>query len=295
MRPAAMSSRGVEPGRPDRRRPGDCPWIGFGISSPGGLGSRWSDLDDGEGGRGDGDRMTCWIAIPGLDAARTRWPGCAERQACGLGAQVGRDPHRPRCTTTTTSSCSTADPVSRGSVSSGRARRSAISARYQASSSPVRLAGRAASSPAWTAVRGRVLRVGDVRRGPAVRGELPPPALADRRASSGSTWSVKYCHGVAAPHSSPMNSIGVNGEVSSRPGADLEQVRRQRRGDPVARWRGCRSGRGSAGSRGTGGREPEAGRPAGRGVRPRNDDQVPSWKNTRVSVLASAASEPKSP
>ncbi|MBY8874669.1 hypothetical protein K7640_22840 [Micromonospora sp. PLK6-60] len=34
-------------------------------------------------------------------------------------------------------------------------------------------------------------------------------------ASSGSGWLVKNCHGVVAAHSSPMNSIGVNGAVIS--------------------------------------------------------------------------------
>ncbi len=34
-------------------------------------------------------------------------------------------------------------------------------------------------------------------------------------ASSGSPWSVKNWKGVEAPQSSPMNSIGVNGEVST--------------------------------------------------------------------------------
>ncbi|CAM5616378.1 hypothetical protein STENM327S_05535 [Streptomyces tendae] len=29
-------------------------------------------------------------------------------------------------------------------------------------------------------------------------------------------WSVKNCHGVPAAHSSPMNSIGVNGAVGVR-------------------------------------------------------------------------------
>src|SRR6266496_4373503 len=43
----------------------------------------------------------------------------------------------------------------------------------------------------------------------------PEPALATAAASSGSGWLVKNCHGVRAPHSSPMNSIGVNGPVSS--------------------------------------------------------------------------------
>ncbi len=32
--------------------------------------------------------------------------------------------------------------------------------------------------------------------------------------SSGSGCEVKNCHGVEAPYSSPINSMGVNGEVS---------------------------------------------------------------------------------
>jgi len=53
------------------------------------------------------------------------------------------------------------------------------------------------------------------------------------RASPGSVWSVKYCHGVSAPHSSPMNSIGVNGEVSTRAAAILAGSARIR--SPIAR------------------------------------------------------------
>ena len=53
------------------------------------------------------------------------------------------------------------------------------------------------------------------------RAAEPVAANSERRpsrtafASSGFWWSVKYCHGVLAPHSSPMNSMGVNGEVST--------------------------------------------------------------------------------
>ena len=64
-----------------------------------------------------------------------------------------------------------------------------------------------------------VLRVGDVAAA------QPCAANSDRRpvltasAKTGSVWSVKNCQGVSAPHSSPMNSMGVNGAVSTRPAA----------------------------------------------------------------------------
>ena len=78
-------------------------------------------------------------------------------------------------------------------------------------------------------------------------------------ASSGSPWSVKYRHGVDAPHSSPMNSIGVYGEVSTSAA-------------PIASWPGvsaagrpardCRPGRGSTCRRGTPSRDAATDRPA---------------------------------
>ena len=56
-------------------------------------------------------------------------------------------------------------------------------------------------------------------------------------ASSGSGKEAKNCHGVLAAHSSPMNTIGVNGEQNSsaapqasRPGETVADSR-----SPVAR------------------------------------------------------------
>ena len=44
----------------------------------------------------------------------------------------------------------------------------------------------------------------------AANSAIRPSAVA--RPSSGSGCDVKNCHGVEAAHSSPMNSMGVNGE-----------------------------------------------------------------------------------
>ena len=60
--------------------------------------------------------------------------------------------------------------------------------------------------------RRRVLRVGHHAPGPSPSARTPrsgPRRVASP--SSGSGCEVKNCHGVDAPHSSPMNSIGVNG------------------------------------------------------------------------------------
>ena len=79
-----------------------------------------------------------------------------------------------------------------------------------------------------------------------------------------------------------MNSIGVYGAVSTRPAADLDQLGRQRGGDPVAGGPVAdlvvilqvaeEAVGGDAGTR----------RPGRPWVRPRKADQVPSWKNTLV-------------
>jgi hypothetical protein len=62
-------------------------------------------------------------------------------------------------------------------------------------------------------------------------------------ASCGSVWSVKNCQGVPAAHSSPMNSIGVNGPVSvsaaaqaSRPGEREAESRSPRARLPIWSW-----------------------------------------------------------
>jgi hypothetical protein len=90
-----------------------------------------------------------------------------------------------------------------------------------------------------------------------------------------------------------MNSIGVNGEVSSSVAPT-----RSRPGDSVAaagrRSRGCRSGRGSAGTPRTGARDAV---PVDRPAVPRRGtlDQVPAWKNAAGQHVVQASSEPKSP
>ena len=50
---------------------------------------------------------------------------------------------------------------------------------------------------------------------------------------SSGKWE-KNCQGVRAPHSSPMNSIGVNGEQNSSAAPHATQPRRERRRVPVA-------------------------------------------------------------
>ncbi len=112
-------------------------------------------------------------------------------------------------------------------------------------------------------------------------------------ATSGLVWSVKNCHGVLAPHSSPMNSIGVHGEVSriaapaaSRPGSTVAESR-----SPWARLPTWSCVWSEATKRDPGTVAGSTGRPCGR---PRNVENVPSWKNGVRSTLASAWGSVKS-
>ena len=127
------------------------------------------------------------------------------------------------------------------------------------------------------------------RRGPSrarrTRARRPSRTAS---ASSGSVWSVKYCHGVEAPHSSPMNSIGVNGEVSSSaapPGQHAGRQQRARAGRPSP---GCRPGRGSAARRRTATRARAPGRPAGRACGRGTSSRCRRGRTACVSALASA-------
>ena len=172
--------------------------------------------------------------MPGLDAASTPVPGCAERAA-------GRARRRgwPRSAAAPGEPAASARPrrrrrgtwSSRGSVSSGRARRSASSDRYQ-SSSEVRLAAGLGPVELGAQERLLVLRVGHVGRPPAVRGELRLAARAHRLREE---------------------RVGVVGEeLPGRVRAPLlahEQHRRERRGeDQARRAQPCR--RSDAGERG---------------------------------------------
>jgi hypothetical protein len=103
---------------------------------------------------------------------------------------------------------------------------------------------------------------------------------------------VKNCQGVDAAHSSPMNSIGVNGaaRVSRAASASRSSSRVSVRRSPVARlpiwsWSCAKVTSRQVGMRGS------IGNPW---LRLRNDEYVPSWKNPFVEVFTSASSGSKS-
>ena len=127
------------------------------------------------------------------------------------------------------------DGAERGVRERGLVRRSSASRRYAASSCACRPPVLSDQS-SLERERRRVLRVGHVGRVPA-RAANSAPALGGRAASSGSGWQVKNCHGVAAAHSSPMNSIGVNGGQRQQRRADAAGRGEQRSEirSPVAR------------------------------------------------------------
>jgi hypothetical protein len=96
----------------------------------------------------------------------------------------------------------------RARAASGAARRASAS---RPSSSACRTA-RARTSRGCCRGTSARLRVGDRPRCPSRGAELRAAALRTASPSSPS-WSEKNCHGVRAPHSSPIQSIGVYGEV----------------------------------------------------------------------------------
>ena len=142
--------------------------------------------------------------------------------------------------------------------------------------------------------RRRVLRVGYVVGGPAVLCEL----AAGRPRRGGQLrlgCEVKNCHGVDAPHSSPMNSIGVNGSDSSRAAPAAQQPGLDEPGESVAQRAVAHlvvrlQGGDERGRHGTG---PVigTGRPWDR---PRKEDHVPSCRKPRVSTCPSASPWSKS-
>ena len=119
----------------------------------------------------------------------------------------------------------------RAAAGSGRGttRRAARAARGAAPPS------RAASGRRSGSTAGRVRRTGPSR----ARRTRRDGRVAPLRRWCGSVWSVKYCHGVVAPHSSPMKSIGVpaTGQQQGRATRPAVRARRGRTaGRPV---RGC--------------------------------------------------------
>ena len=114
-----------------------------------------------------------------------------------------------------------------------------------------------------------------------------PARTASRSFSSGKC--EKNCHGVRAPHSSPMNSIGVNGPLSSsaapqasRPGERVSVSRSPMARLPIWSWF-CRK----ATNRWPGVRWVSTGAPW---LRCRKLDQVPSCRNARQNTWASPVS-----
>ncbi|CAM5665843.1 hypothetical protein SALBM217S_02415 [Streptomyces griseoloalbus] len=152
----------------------------------------------------------------GSHAARTR----ASREPSGMSAgsvprfTATRTSPRRKASQRRSSSYATLVSARSGSVRSGWSRRTARSCRYHAS---IRACGSRSGSDQSRQERSRV--AGSCGSGTSCSAH-PCAANSRRRpsltafASSGSVWSVKNCHGVPAAHSSPMNSIGVNGAVS---------------------------------------------------------------------------------
>ncbi len=134
---------------------------------------------------------------------------------------------------------------------------------------------------------------GTVAVSQAICANSPSRPSETARPSSGSGWEVKNANGVDAPHSSPMNSIGVNGEarVSSAATASWSSSSASLSRSPRARlptwsWFWLATTSRQPGTRSTSSGTPWS--------RPRNDDQVPSWKKPRCSTFASAPSGSKS-
>ncbi len=152
------------------------------------------------------------------DASSTRAIGRPRSNVTGSSPRLTASRRRPRCSTIVraSSSTSTSTSSSHGSDSSGRALRSAISSRWVAStvacgSSVGSVQSSLESRKVWTSVGS----------GTSSAASQPCDANSDRRplrtaslSRSSGKWE-KNCQGVRAPHSSPMNSMGVNGEQSS--------------------------------------------------------------------------------
>ena len=180
-----------------------------------------------------------------------------------------------------------------GSVSSGSCRRSAASCRYTSSiraclpslSSDQSSRERANVSGSWGS--GTTAASQPRRANSSIR----PFAVAS--ASSGSSWEVKNWNGVDAAHSSPWNSIGVNGpvSVSSAAQASWSSSRESTMRSPTARLPTWSWFCAHTTSRHDGIAAVSIGAPWSR---PRYDEYVPSWKNPRSHTLASADSGSKS-
>ena len=201
----------------------------------------------------------------------------------------------PRCSTSTPASSSAAASVvvKRGSVRSDHRRRSAMSRRCRSSSSAWWPCGGSdqSSFDRWNVSGSCGSGTSSGFQPIFANSAMRPFAVASPRSCSG--WEVKNCHGVDAPHSSPMNSIGVNGvsrfstaPTASRAGERVCDSRSPAARLPIWSW-SCAK----VTSRLVGIVSRSIGRPW---CRSRKLDHVPSWTNPWVSARASTDS-PRSP
>ena len=164
------------------------------------------------------------------------WPPPAPSDSrCGRGPRLAAIRSRPRRTSSQRPASSelASTRLRSGWVSSGCWRRSPISVRYQASMSRWRCWSRSAQ---FSRERSKVASSCGSGTSPSqpCRANSARRPVATARPSPASGWSVKYCQGVSAPHSSPMKQHRRERRRQDQAGAHLEQVRRHGGGDPVA-------------------------------------------------------------
>ena len=230
---------------------------------------------------------------PGHEASSTDSDRASSGTGCGVGAEVAHHAQRP----------AVHDQPACGRVvrrptpgrAAGRTARARPGAGASSDAVPVQHRGVRAAGRLGPVQR-RAPRPSPASCGSGTSSAAQPCAANSRRrpartasASSGSSCEVKYCHGVDAAHSSPMKSIGVNGEVSTSAAATLARPGRHSRRQPVAHRAVADLVVGLGVAEEPPPRHPRRGRPARPSAAPRNDDQVPAWKNAPVSVRCSAA------
>ena len=162
--------------------------------------------------------VSWWIAIPGLEAASTPCPA-ARAAPARAGAEVHRDPqrsppdHEPAGVLIEVGIYLVKPGI--GQLGAGPAQRDQLPVPGQ--DAEVRLAMALLRVQLGPQEGRLVLRVGHIGRGPPELGELGLASLGDGLRQPGlDVIGEVLPRGVRAPFS-PMNSIGVYGEVSTRP------------------------------------------------------------------------------
>ena len=194
-----------------------------------------SGLDDGEGGGGHRHRV-----LPDRDAraGRGEQPGAGlpERQSDGAGTEVRRDPQPPPpdqepARVLVEVGVHPVEPRI-GQLGPGPAQRDQLL--VPGVQAEVRLAMALLPVELGAQEGGLVLGVGHVGRVPAVRGELSLAALGDGLRQPGfDVVGEVLPRGVRAPFLAHEQHRGV-GRGQHQAGADLDQLGRERGGDPVA-------------------------------------------------------------